>query len=221
MKKLIRKILKEQEEDKPPIPIYKKETVFNYLDLKLNDLHEREAINFRGTVFVTKTKSIYDREYGVLGYGMYTNNLYLTKKLIDEISSKFRLDENRFDEIIIEWFSNKFKKEVSEVQMESKIYLLGKSSEETVNGYLFNFINTLETRASNDFEGIVLAPRDKPFGVLGFSDDRILYIFTELIENISNEFGVDFNLVTNLLVNFIAVTEGPVEDIKLSSTTLN
>ena len=108
MRKLIRKILKEQEEEEFVFPSYENpdEPKFKYLDNKLKGLIKKEPLNYYGVIF-----GFPDKEYGVLGWRR-DGILYIYHKLVDDISNVFGL--NRFDSesLIGKWVSDRYKLEV-------------------------------------------------------------------------------------------------------------
>jgi hypothetical protein len=109
MRKLIRKILREQFEDYI-FPKYKNpdEQVFAYLDKKLNGLEKTSPINKYQEGFVFTYP---DEEHGILGW-RDDGNLFIYYDLIDEISSKFHLIIPDSKSVIGRWFSDRYKLEV-------------------------------------------------------------------------------------------------------------
>ena len=112
MKKLIRKILREQlenEEDfSPVIPIFnyakKYKDVYNYLDDK--GLVKRKPAHYKGIVFAYPND-----QYGTLGWEN-DGTLYIDFDLINEISSKFNMNNSDSESIIGKWVSDRFQLEV-------------------------------------------------------------------------------------------------------------
>ena len=51
----------------------------------------------------------------------------------------------------------------------------------------------LEKRKAKYYKGIIFAYPDEEFGILGWKNDGTLYIFYELIDEISNNFGLKEN----------------------------
>ena len=56
--------------------------------------------------------------------------------------------------------------------------------------YLDNTLKNLEKRNAKYYKGIVYGFPDKEYGVLGYENTGTLYIYHELIEEISNGFGL-------------------------------
>jgi hypothetical protein len=56
--------------------------------------------------------------------------------------------------------------------------------------YLDLSLKGLEKRKPKYFEGIVLAYPDEKYGILGYENNGSLYIYHELIEEISSNFGL-------------------------------
>jgi hypothetical protein len=109
MKKLIRRILKEQFDDYV-FPEYKNpdEQVFTYLDKKLKGLEKMSPLNkYQGGFIFTYP----DEEHGILGW-RDDGNLFIYHELIDEISSKFNLMIPDSKSAIGRWFSNRYQLEV-------------------------------------------------------------------------------------------------------------
>ena len=115
MKKLIRKILREQlenEEDfSPVIPIFnyekKYKDIYNYLDLTLKGLVKGKPFdNTEGIVFAYPND-----QYGTLGWEN-DGTLWIHYKLIDEISDKFNMNKSDSKSIIGRWVSDRFQLEV-------------------------------------------------------------------------------------------------------------
>ena len=114
MKKLIRKILREQlenEEDfSPIIPIFnyakKYKDIYNYLDNK--GLEKRKPTYYDGFVFTYPNEN-----YRILGW---TNDgtLYIDFDLINEISSKFNMNKSDSKSIIGRWVSDRYQLEVKD-----------------------------------------------------------------------------------------------------------
>ena len=114
MKKLIRKILREQlenEEDfSPVIPIFnyakKYKDVYNYLDNL--GLVKRKPAHYKGIVFTYPNEN-----YGILGW---TNDgtLFIIYEIINEISSKFNMNKSDSKSIIGKWVSDRFQLEVKD-----------------------------------------------------------------------------------------------------------
>ena len=59
--------------------------------------------------------------------------------------------------------------------------------------YLDVNLKGLEKRKPKYYKGIVFAYPDEEFGILGWKNDGTLYIFYELIDEISNNFGLKEN----------------------------
>ena len=57
--------------------------------------------------------------------------------------------------------------------------------------YLDTTLKRLEKREAKYFEGIVFAYPNKDYGILGWKNNGTLYIYRELIEEISSNFGMD------------------------------
>ena len=58
--------------------------------------------------------------------------------------------------------------------------------------YLDNTLKGSEKRKPMYYEGIVFAYPDNEHGILGWENNGTLYIFYELIEEISNFFGLEY-----------------------------
>lgn len=80
--------------------------VFKYLDLNLKGLEKRNAKHFRGIVFAYPNE-----EYGLLGLNN-NGTLYISYKLIYEISKIFGLDKSDSKSLIGRWVSDSYKLEV-------------------------------------------------------------------------------------------------------------
>ncbi len=81
--------------------------VFKYLDNTLKHLEKRKAKSYEGIVYVFP-----DEEYGLLGYRT-DGTLYISYKLIDEISNGFGLNQSDSNSVIARWANNRFKLEVN------------------------------------------------------------------------------------------------------------
>ena len=57
--------------------------------------------------------------------------------------------------------------------------------------YLDLNLKRLEKRKPKDYEGIIFAYPDKRYGILGYRNNGDLYIYRELIDEISYSFGMD------------------------------
>ena len=110
MKNLIRKILREQEEEdfSPVIPKFnyakKYKDVYNYLDNI--GLVKGKPMHYKGIIFAYP-----NAQNGILGWrndGM----LYINYGIINEISYKFNMDESQTQSIIGKWVSDRFQLEV-------------------------------------------------------------------------------------------------------------
>ena len=56
--------------------------------------------------------------------------------------------------------------------------------------YLDNTLKNLEKRKAKFYDGIVYGFPDEEYGILGYKYDGTLYVYYELIEEISNGFGL-------------------------------
>jgi hypothetical protein len=110
MRKLIRKILKEQEEEEFVFPEYKNpdEPKFKYLDSKLKKLVLKDPLDFYGKIFAYP-----DKKYGILGWRR-DGTLFIYYELINEISEKFDLSENETKSIIRKWVSDRYELNVED-----------------------------------------------------------------------------------------------------------
>ena len=65
--------------------------------------------------------------------------------------------------------------------------------QDKVDKIVFKYLDLkrLETRKAKYSEGIVFAYPDKEYGILGWKNNGTLYIYRELIEEISSNFGMD------------------------------
>ena len=59
--------------------------------------------------------------------------------------------------------------------------------------YLDTTLKRLEKRKSKYFEDIVFGYPDEEWGILGLQNDGTLFIYYELIDEISSGFGLDIN----------------------------
>jgi hypothetical protein len=59
--------------------------------------------------------------------------------------------------------------------------------------YLDNTLKNLEKRNAKYYKGIVYGFPDKEYGVLGYENDGTFYIYDDLIDEISNGFGLKEN----------------------------
>ena len=59
--------------------------------------------------------------------------------------------------------------------------------------YLDINLKGLEQRKPKNYKGIVFAYPDEVYGILGWKKDGTLYIFYELIDEISSTFGLQYN----------------------------
>jgi len=106
MRKLIRKILKEQEDFIFPSYGNPEEPKFKYLDSKLKGLIKKEPLNYYGVIF-----GFPDRPIGVLGWRR-DGILYIYHKLVDDISANFNLSIPDSESLIGKWVSDRYKLEV-------------------------------------------------------------------------------------------------------------
>ena len=114
MKKLIRKILREQEEEdfSPVIPIFnyakKYKNIYNYLDNL--GLVKRKPKNYQGIVFAYP-----DEEYGILGW-RNDGTLFIYYALINEIFYEFKMNNSDSISIIGKWVSDRYQLEVKDTK---------------------------------------------------------------------------------------------------------
>ena len=59
--------------------------------------------------------------------------------------------------------------------------------------YLDNTLKSLEKKKPKYYEGIIFAYPDEKHGILGYENNGSLYIYHELIDEISSSFGMDRN----------------------------
>ena len=215
---LVKKVINEQEEDddRPPIPKWnyekKYKDIFNYLDTNLNGLVKRKPEQYEGIIFVYPEK-----EYGILEYVNY-GTLYIFSGLIDAISFTFGFNESDSKSIIGKWFSNRYQLEVRNTLKIEKIalerlaidnkkdineqeeeddkppiprYKEGYTLKDKIFKYLDTNLNGLEKRKAKYFEGIIFAYPKEKYGILGYEKDGTLYIYYELIDEISSSFGLN------------------------------
>ena len=57
--------------------------------------------------------------------------------------------------------------------------------------YLDNTLKGLERKNAKYYEGFVFAFPDEEYGILGYENDGTLYVYYELIREISNGFGLE------------------------------
>ena len=102
------------------IPEHKLDKViFKYLDLKR--LEKRKAQLYEG--FILRYPQIsnplpFQKQYGILGWRNELNGiLYISYKLIAEISSTFGLNESDSESIIGRWFSDRYQLEVKRIEV--------------------------------------------------------------------------------------------------------
>jgi hypothetical protein len=57
--------------------------------------------------------------------------------------------------------------------------------------YLDLNLRNLEKRNAKNYEGIIFAYPDKQYGILGYENNGTLYVHIELINEISNGFGLN------------------------------
>ena len=112
MKELIRKILREQEEEdfSPIIPKFnyekKYKDIYNYLDNL--GLEKRKPMHYEGIIFAYPNE-----EYGILGWEN-DGTLYIYHVTIDRISFKFNMNNSDSESIIGKWVSDRFQLEVKD-----------------------------------------------------------------------------------------------------------
>ena len=111
MKNLIRKILREQEEEdfSPVIPKWSKEKIneriFKYLDMK--SLKIKNPHYFEGMIFAQSDRDF----YGLLGFKTKRKFLSVDVELIEEIFDKFsiyNIDHPKILSIIGEWVNDRY-----------------------------------------------------------------------------------------------------------------
>jgi hypothetical protein len=69
--------------------------------------------------------------------------------------------------------------------------------------YLDNTLKNLEKRKPKYFEGVVFAYPNEEFGILGWETDGTLYIYEELIDEISNGFGLNRNDSKSIITRWV------------------
>ena len=57
--------------------------------------------------------------------------------------------------------------------------------------YLDIYLKGLEKRKTNYYKGIILAYPNQDYGILGWENDGFLYIYHEIINEISTNFGLN------------------------------
>jgi len=119
MKKLIRKILREQEEEEFVFPKYDlNRKIFNHLDRKFKGLVKKKSAYYDGFIL-----SYPDKKYGVLGWEsngtLWESNgtLYIPYELIDEIATEFDMYDDDVESLIKKWVIDRFQLEVNEVKL--------------------------------------------------------------------------------------------------------
>ena len=80
--------------------------IFKYLDNNLKGLEKRKPKYYEGIVFAYP-----DKEYGILGW-KNDGTLYVYYKIVDEISSVFKLEESDIKSLIGRWVSDRLQLEV-------------------------------------------------------------------------------------------------------------
>jgi hypothetical protein len=112
MRKLIRKILREQEEEEFVFPKYDPiKKIFNHLDKKLKGLVKEKSVYYDGIVFAYP-----DKKYGILGWES-NGTLYIPYELIDEIATEFDTYDDDVESLIKKWVIDRFQLEVNEVKL--------------------------------------------------------------------------------------------------------
>jgi hypothetical protein len=89
--------------------------IFKYLDLNLKGLEKRKPKYYEGIIFTYP-----DEYHGVLGYEN-DGNLFISYKLIDEISEVFGLEYSDTKYVIARWVSNRYQLEVMNTIREKKL----------------------------------------------------------------------------------------------------
>ena len=74
-----------------------------------------------------------------------------------------------------------------------KYIILENKLDKIIFKYLDLNIKELEKKKPKYFEGIVFAYPDEEYGILGYENNGSLYIYYELIDEISFSFGMDRN----------------------------
>ena len=82
--------------------------VSKYLDLQYGDLETYKPYEYDGFIF---KKPNDDSGYGVMGWEK-PDTLYISHKLIEEISSIFSIEESDSKEIIGKWIEDRYKLKV-------------------------------------------------------------------------------------------------------------
>ena len=98
------------------IPEHKLDKViFKYLDLKR--LEKRKAQLYEGFILISNPLP-FQKQYGILGWRNELNGiLYISYKLIAEISSTFGLNESDSESIIGRWFSDRYNLEAKRIEV--------------------------------------------------------------------------------------------------------
>ena len=216
MKNLIRKILREQEEEdfSPVIPKFKKGSyregrIFDYLDNLLGNLKKRKPKHYNGFVF-TKDEiidlGVSPPIKGIIGYDKTNKDLYITYPLILKLIYKFNLSgEDRAKLIFKEWFEDKFQLEVSDATIfHSEIPI---DDNDRIFEYLDSkFLNTLERhRKPKYYKGTIFEDPntevfpnrndsydnyDKEYGILGWEEDETLFIYMKIVDDVTSRFNL-------------------------------
>jgi hypothetical protein len=117
MRKLIRKILKEQEDFIFPKYENSDEQIFKYLDRKFNGLVKKNAEYYDGIIFTYP-----DEEYGILGwqdnkYYQLINTLWVDYKILNQISSFFEISDTDSKNILGKWVVDRLQLKVDNIIM--------------------------------------------------------------------------------------------------------
>jgi len=91
------------------------------------------------------------------------------------------------------WDSDRYQLDVEDIYNHMKYIIPESKLDKIVFRYLDNILKNLEKRKPKYFKGYVFAYPNEEFGILGWDTDGTLYIYEELIDEISNGFGLNRN----------------------------